>query len=151
MMPRSSDITKIQKINGVREIRLDRALSEARLAENEAQMAERMAHEKAVQEGLVAHDARQAAYVNPSCAQTRFWQSIAKERQELAENEAEMMTQDRVAASETAARSAAALRVHKIKADRIGVYGKKLRRQEARLTEILAEDDIPSRPAKGVA
>jgi hypothetical protein len=145
-MPHSNDITKIQRINGVREIRLDRTLNAARAAENNAKAAELAAQEQERRDIAAADAARDATYSNPACTQTRLWQSIAEERKESATLQAEAATDDRIIASEIAARHAANLRVHKIKSDSISEYGRKLRRQENRQAEIRSEDELQPQP-----
>jgi hypothetical protein len=141
MMAHSKDISNIQTINGIREVRLERALGKARQIENQAEIAEVAAHVKAKSHAIIAADARVAAYADPSCTQTRFWREIAKERRADAEKEAEAATLERVEASQMAALCAQEMRRHKVKMDRVEELRRVLRRQENQILEVRDEDE----------
>lgn len=144
-MAHSKDILRVQKVNGVRDIRLSRALDQARQVQAQAEANERAAAQRLIQQTEIAVEARRALSASPACAQTRLWQSVAQERRQaagMATEEAERARQD---ASAQAALRAQAVRVHRIRTDRIYDHGRMLRREENRLVEILNEDEAQPR------
>jgi hypothetical protein len=147
-MPKASDIAKVQTVNVVRKTRLTRALD---VAQKEAQAAEqardaaRIAEEHKIAAAAIA---KVEMMENPACIQTRLWRKVTEEKREEAREDVMAAEEARVAARQAMAERARAVRNHDIKSQKIDDYGRTLRRAEARLSEILTEDDVAP-PTKG--
>ncbi len=145
-MPKSSDIAKVQTVNVVRKTRLTRALDtaqrEARAAEA-AKEAARIAEEHKIAAAAIA---KVEMMENPSCIQTRLWRQVTAEKREEAREDVVAAEEARLAARIVVTERVRAVRNHDIKSDKINEYGRTLRRAEARLAEMLSEDDaVPAR------
>ncbi len=146
-MAHSRDILPIQRVNHVRDVRLNRALDQARQLQSEAEANEQIAKQRLNRQTEIAQEARSALAASPACAQTRLWQAVAQERRleaGIATAEAEWAHQDATAQSAVRAQ---AVRLHRIRAERIDDHRLTLRRQESRLAEIMNEDEgLPRNP-----
>ncbi len=141
-MARSDDLAKIQRVNGVRKIRLNRALMEAQHA---AQIAEREAEAARAEEerkAALLEAAKAAMADNPACAQTRLWRDVSSQRRVEARDAVVTADEQRAETRNVVRDRTRAVRNHELRAQKIDDHGRTLRRGEARLKEILSEDDL---------
>jgi hypothetical protein len=141
-MARSEDIARIQVVNGVRKVRLGRALDQAQQDAEAARSAHVAAEQAKEHQDEVLADAKRIQDANPACVQTRLWRDISLERLISAEAEVETKADlSHEADAEVSAR-VRAIRNHELKTQRIDDFGRTIKRQENRLTEMLGEDDL---------
>lgn len=142
MMARSDDLARIQRVNGVRKVRLSRALT---LAQHAAQQAEREMLAAQAEEARMAAQleaAKAAMADNPACPQTRLWREVSSERRVEARDAVMTADEQRVEARDLVKERTHAVRNHELRAQKIDEHGRSLRRGEARMKEILTEDDL---------
>jgi hypothetical protein len=143
-MPHSRDIARVQKVNGIRRVRLARLLDTAHRDANALRAEQDAAAAEKEKQQSAFVDARVMLSTNPACPQVLLWQSVCADRVVDAVVQLETVS-DSVDVAETEVRHRArAVRNHEIKTNRITDYGRTLKHQEERLTEILAEGDQPT-------
>jgi hypothetical protein len=145
-MAHSKDIARIQRVNGVRKVRLSRALSAAQREAEAADAARERARIEAVRKTEAFVAARLDMARNPGCPQTRLWRDRATEQREEAAVASLSAIEVADEAKVAVLGHVRAVRNHELRTTKIEDHRKMLRRQEGRLTEMLGEDDLlPSR------